>query len=45
LKGVEVVTEIAPLPIGEINVHDTDVMIEETIVDHIAVEQLRQEEW
>jgi hypothetical protein len=45
LKGVEVVTEIAPLLIGEINVHDTDVMIEETIVDHIAVEQLRQEEW
>jgi hypothetical protein len=45
LKGVEVVAEIAMLPIGEINVHDTSVTIEETIADLNAVEQSSQEEW
>jgi hypothetical protein len=45
LKGAEVVAEIAPLPIGEINVHETDVMTGDTIADPIAVEQPSQEEW
>jgi hypothetical protein len=45
LKGVEVVAEIAMLPVGEINVHDTSVTIEETIADLNAVEQSSQEEW
>jgi hypothetical protein len=45
LKGVEVVAEIAPLTVGEINVHEMGVTIEETIADPIAVEQLSQEEW
>jgi hypothetical protein len=40
-----VVVEIAPLPVSEINVHDTGVTIEETIVDPIMVEQPSQEEW
>jgi hypothetical protein len=30
---------------GKINVHEMGVMIEEIIVDHIAVEQLTEEEW
>ena len=45
MKGAEVVAEIAPLPVGEINVHEMGVTIEETIADPIAVEQLSQEEW
>jgi hypothetical protein len=45
LKGAEVVAEIELLLVGEINVHETGVMIEETIVDPIAVEQSSQEEW
>jgi hypothetical protein len=45
LKGAKVVAKIAPLPVDEINVHDTGVMIEETIADPIAVEQVSQEEW
>jgi hypothetical protein len=45
LKGAEVVAEIATLPVGEINVHNTGVMIEETISDPIAVEQLSEDEW
>jgi hypothetical protein len=45
LKGSEVVAEIAPLPVGEINVHETGVTTEETIADPIVVEQLSQEEW
>jgi hypothetical protein len=45
LKDAEVVAEIAPLPVSEINVQDTGVTIEETIADPIAVEQLSQEEW
>jgi hypothetical protein len=45
LKGAEIVTEIALLPIGEINVHETGVTTEETIADPIAVEQPSQEEW
>jgi hypothetical protein len=45
LKGAEVVAEIALLPVGGINVHDTGVMIEETIADPIVVEQPSQEEW
>jgi hypothetical protein len=47
LKDVEVVTEIALLPIGEIseiNIHVTGVTIEETIDDPITVEQSSQEE-
>jgi hypothetical protein len=45
LKGVEIVVEIAPLAIGEINVHETGVTTEETITDPIVVEQPNQEEW
>jgi hypothetical protein len=45
LKGADVVVEITSLPVGEINIHDTGVTIEETIADPIAVEQLSQEEW
>jgi hypothetical protein len=45
LKGADVVAEIAPLPGGEITVHETGVTIEETIADPIAVEQPTQEEW
>jgi hypothetical protein len=33
------------LPVGEINIHETGVMIEETIADSITVEQPSQEEW
>jgi hypothetical protein len=44
LKGAEIVTEIALLPIGEINVHDIGVTIEEIIADPITVEQPSQEE-
>jgi hypothetical protein len=44
LKGTEVVVEITPLSGGEITVHETGVMIEETIADHITVEQPSQEE-
>jgi hypothetical protein len=45
LKGAEVVAEITPLCVGEINVHETGVTIEETIADAIAVEHPSQEEW
>jgi hypothetical protein len=45
LKGSEVVAEIALLPVGEINVHETGVTTEEIIADPIVVEQLSQEEW
>jgi hypothetical protein len=45
LKGAEVVAKIAILPVGEINVHNIGVTIEETIADSIAVEQPSQEEW
>jgi hypothetical protein len=44
LKGAEVVTEIALLSVGEINVHETSVMTEKTIVDSITVEHPSQEE-
>jgi hypothetical protein len=44
LKGVEVVVKITLLPVGEITVHETGVMTEETIVDPITVEQPSQEE-
>jgi hypothetical protein len=44
LKSVEIVAEIASLSVGKINVHDTGVMIEETIAGPIAVEQPSQEE-
>jgi hypothetical protein len=44
-KGAEVVVKIALLSGGKINVHEMGVMIEEIIVDHIAVEQLTEEEW
>jgi hypothetical protein len=44
LKGAEVVAEITPLCVGEINVHETGVTIEETIADAIAVEHPSQEE-
>jgi hypothetical protein len=45
LKGVDIVAEITPLPVGEINVHETGVTTEETITDPITVEQPSQEEW
>jgi hypothetical protein len=45
LNGAEVVEKIALLPVGEINIHDTGVMIEETIANPIVVEQPSQEEW
>jgi hypothetical protein len=45
LKGAEVVAEIAPLPVGEINVHETGVMTEKTIADPIVVDDPTQEEW
>jgi hypothetical protein len=45
LKGAQVVVEIAPLPGGEITVHETSVMTEETIANPIVVEQPTQEEW
>jgi hypothetical protein len=45
LKGAEVVAEMAPLTGGEITVHETGVMTEETIAGPIAVEQLNQEKW
>jgi hypothetical protein len=45
LKGVDVVVEIALLPVDEINIHDIGMTIEETIADPTAVEQSRQEEW
>jgi hypothetical protein len=45
LKCVKVVVEIAPLRVGEINIHEMGVTTEETIVDPITVEQLSQEEW
>jgi hypothetical protein len=45
LKGTEVVVEIALLPVSEVNVHETGVMIEETKADSIAVEQPNQEKW
>jgi hypothetical protein len=45
LKGTEVVAEIALLTVGDINVHETDVIIEETIANPIAMEQPSQEEW
>jgi uncharacterized alkaline shock family protein YloU len=44
LKGAEVVAEITPLSVGEINVHDTGVTTEETIADPIELEQPSQEE-
>jgi hypothetical protein len=45
LKAAKVVAEIALLPVGEITLHEMDVMKEETIADPIAVEQSSQEEW
>jgi hypothetical protein len=45
LKGAKVVAEITPLACGEIIVPKTGVTTEETVVDPIAVEQQRQEEW
>jgi hypothetical protein len=45
LKGAEVVSKIASLPVDEINVHDIGVTIEETIADPIEVKQPIQEEW
>jgi hypothetical protein len=39
LKGVEIVAEIVPLLVGEINVHENGVTTEETIADPITVEQ------
>jgi hypothetical protein len=45
LKGVDVVVECAPLPDNEIIVHMPGMTMEEIIVDPIAVEVPRQEEW
>jgi hypothetical protein len=45
LNGAEVVAEIAPLSVSEINMHETGVMTEETIADPITVEHSSQEEW
>jgi hypothetical protein len=45
LKGVDVVAEIIPLAVDEINVHEIGVMTEETIADPITVEHPSQEEW
>jgi hypothetical protein len=44
LKGAEVVAEMAPLPGGEITVHETGMRIEKTIADPITVDQSSQEE-
>jgi hypothetical protein len=44
LKGVEVVGVIAPLSASEITVHEDHVTMEETIADHITIEQPSQEE-
>jgi hypothetical protein len=44
-KGAQVVAEIALLSGGEITVHETGVMKEETIAVPIVVEQSTQEEW
>jgi hypothetical protein len=44
-KGAEVVVEIALLSLDEINVHEMDMMTEETIDVPITVEQPSQEEW
>jgi hypothetical protein len=44
LKGAKVVAEIAPLPSGEITIHETGVTIEEIVVDPIMVEQPTYEE-
>jgi hypothetical protein len=45
LKGAEIVAKTILLPVGDINIHETGVMTEETIADPITVEQLTQEEW
>jgi hypothetical protein len=44
LKGAEVVAEYAPLPSGEMTVHETSITTEEIIVDSIVVEVPSQEE-
>jgi hypothetical protein len=44
LKGTEVVGVIAPLSVGEITMHEDGVTTEETIADHIPIEQPSQEE-
>jgi hypothetical protein len=44
LNGAEVVGVIAPLSTGEITVHEDGVTIEETIAEHITIEQPSQEE-
>jgi hypothetical protein len=42
LKGAKVVAEIAPLPVGEITVHEMGMMTEETVANPIIVEQPSQ---
>jgi hypothetical protein len=44
LKGAEAVAEMTPLSGDEITMHGTGVTIGETIADHIALEQVSQEE-
>jgi hypothetical protein len=44
LKGDEIVAKIAPLPGGEIIIHETGVTTEEIVADPIAVEQPTQDE-
>jgi hypothetical protein len=44
MKGAEVVAEMESMFHGEISVHETDVMIEETIAEPIVTEQPSQEE-
>jgi tryptophan synthase alpha subunit len=44
LTGAEIVGIIAPLSAGEIDVHEDGVPTEETIPDHIVIEQSSQEE-
>jgi hypothetical protein len=45
LKGAEVVEKITLLSVGEINVHETGGMTEETVADPITVEHPSQEVW
>jgi hypothetical protein len=42
LKGAKVVAEIAPLPVGEITVHEMGMMTEETVANPIIVKQPSQ---
>jgi hypothetical protein len=44
LKGAKIVAEMTPLPGCEMTVYEMGIMIEKTIADPVAVEQLSQEE-